>query len=136
MNTIHFVPNDIDSPEKLYQQENDTVHLIVILNFEVIQYSLEIILHQQAGITQTSGHFMPLLQAAIIEHLMALIYDEGYDPEAQTLFEQNESADTSIAILERMNPFKADMEIKQIIKCFLWNGMILYQKRCHSGGNL
>ena len=65
------------------------MHLILIFDLKIVQYSLEIILHQQAGITQITGHSMPLLQAAIIEHLMAVIDDEGYDPEVQTLLEEN-----------------------------------------------
>ena len=52
------------------------LYLFPVFNAEVIQNCLEIILHQQTGVTEVTREFVPLFQTTIIEHLVPVIDDE------------------------------------------------------------
>ena len=86
-----------------------------VLNPKVVQHGLEIVLHQQASITEIAGRFAPLFDAAVVEHLMLVIDDEGHDPETEAFLEQDQPPDTAVAVLKGMDSLKTDMEIQQVI---------------------
>ena len=56
----------------------------------------------------------PFSQTSIIEHLQIIGNNEWNDIIGQTLLEHELSTNTAITNLERMNLFKAYMEIKNI----------------------
>lgn len=61
------------------------------------------------------------MQSPVIEHLMLLINDEGHDSVSQAFLKHDESADTAVAILKRMDGFKLHMERKNILQCFFFS---------------
>ena len=91
------------------------IKLFLVLDPKVVQDRLEIVLHQQAGITQITGHFVPLFQTAIVEHFMPVIDDKGDDPVAEALFEQDQPADAPVAVLKGMDPLEANMKIQKAL---------------------
>ena len=68
---------------------DDFLRLFLVFDSKIVQHGLEIILHQQAGVTQIAGRFAPFFEATVIEHFMPIVDDEGDDPEAEALLEQD-----------------------------------------------
>ena len=60
--------------------------------------------------------FAPVLETEIVELLEVLRYDERRDAVFEAFLEENQTADAPVAVLERMDLFEADMEVKQILE--------------------
>ena len=73
--------------------------LFSVFNVEVIQDCLEIILHQQTGITEITRECIPFFQAAVIEQLVPVINDKWDDPESETFLKKD-----GCVQIERENP--------------------------------
>ena len=90
--------------------------LSLVFNTEVIQDCLEIILHQQTGITEVTGESIPFFQAAIIEHLVPVIDDKWDNPESKAFLKKDQPSNTPVAVLKRMDALKLNVKIQQIVK--------------------
>ena len=105
--------------------------LFLVFDPKVVQDRLEIVLHQQAGIAQITGHFVPLFQTAIVKHFMPVVDDEGDDPETKAFLKKDQSADAPVAVLKGMDALETNMKVKQIIQRFICAAVILLQELCH-----
>ena len=92
---------------------------LFIGNAKIIHYLFKIILCGQAGVHQVTGFFLPSLQSPVIKEFNFVCNDKRYNLIAQTFFKQKKSADSSVAILKRVDFFKLYMKINQIMKRFL-----------------
>ena len=106
------------------------------MDFEIIKISLELILRGKASVGQISAILCPFGQAAVIEHLEFLVDDKRNDIIAQALLEKNQSANTTVSILKRVDMFKAVMEIKDLFKRLFLLCVVTYNQRFHFIGNI
>ena len=91
---------------------------------KIVQDCLEVILHQQAGVSQITGHFVPLFQPAVIKIFMPVVDDEGDDPETKAFLKKDQSADAPVAVLKGMDALETNMKVKQILKIRLGGAVI------------
>ena len=56
------------------------------------------------------------MEPTVIEHLQLISNNKGHDVVMKTLLEHNQSAYTTIAILEGVDGFKLIMKVKNIFK--------------------
>ena len=89
-NTFTFsFSQESDLPVTHYSERKVTCQVLrlsfalSVFNAEVIQDCLEIILHQQTGITEVTGKSVPFFQAAVIEQLMPVIDDKWDNSESK-----------------------------------------------------
>ena len=89
-NTFTFsFSQESDLPVTYYSERKITCQVLrlsfalSVFNAEVIQDCLEIILHQQTGITEVTGKSVPFFQAAVIEQLMPVVDDKWDNPESK-----------------------------------------------------
>ena len=83
-----------------------------------------LILGGETGICEVAINVTPLMKSAIIEHLQIICDDEGNDAICEAFFEHDETAYTSVAILEGMNLLEADMEIKDVFEGLALDGVV------------
>ena len=57
---------------------------------------------------------------------MSVVNDEGYDPEAAALLEQDQPPDTSVAVLKRMDALETNVDVKQVLKIRLGTAVISF----------
>ena len=88
----------------------------LVWHLEIVQIFLELILRQKASVAQISRLRLPFMQSPIIEHFQIFINDKWNDIIFQAFLEQNQSADTPVAILKRMDRFKFIMKRNQIFQ--------------------
>ena len=62
-----------------------------------------------------------------------VVQDEGHDFVAEALFEHQKSADTTVAVFERMDPFKSNVEIQNPKQIDLFQAFILSQQYAQLG---
>ena len=110
--------------------------LFLIFDAEIIHNRFEIVLHQQASISEIPGEFIPFFQAAIIKHLMLVVDDKRDNPIVKAFFEKDQSSDASVAVLKRMDTFKLNVEIQQIVKRLFFFQIILFQEFLNCSGYL
>ena len=97
---------------------------LILFNVEMSQDGFILVLGCEAGISEVTIDVAPFAKTTIIEELEIVCDDEGDDVISQTFLEHDEATYTTIAILERMNLLKADMEIKDVFKRFLLDGIV------------
>ena len=83
-----------------------------------------LILGGEAGVCEVAVNMAPLMKTAIIEHLQIICDDEGNDAICEAFLEHDETAYTSVAILEGMNLLEADMEIKDVFEGLALDGVV------------
>ena len=107
-------------------------HVIMILICALmLQHPFEFILRSQTGVTQVSALSLPVLQPTIIKHFQFVRDDEWNNMISQTFFEQQQPSDTTVAVLEWVDSFKAVMKIQQIIKVFFFNAVVFRKQLFH-----
>lgn len=67
---------------------------------EILQYLLETVLGEAAGVAEVAWFGFPVLEAAVVEGFEIVRDDEGDDAEAQAFLEQQQAADAAVAVLE------------------------------------
>jgi len=82
-----------------------------------------------AGSKQGGFVVVPVAEALEILRAAFIIQDEGHDFVAEAFFEHQESADTTVAILEGMDSFEAYMEIQDLKQVDLFQTFVLSQQR-------
>ena len=112
-----------------------TVSVVFIRHLKVVQVFLELILRRKASAAQVSRLRLPFIQSPIIEHFQLFINDKRHDIIFQAFFEQNQSADTPVAILKGMDRFKFIMKRNQVFQRFTVAFTIPFQKRRKSFRN-
>ena len=115
-----------------------SLHLVscLVRNPKIIQICFVFILCRQAGICQIAFLVVPFFQSSIVEQLQIILNDEWNNIIFQTLFEHNQSSNTAIAVLEQMDSFKLHIEIQNIFKGLFFLGIVLFQWRFYSIGNV
>lgn len=88
-------------------------------NVKHIQQSNECILSVQTGVCQPAFLVSPLGQPAVIESLFAVLNDERDNVVVQALLQSNQSANSAVSILERVDVFKLSMECDHILNRYL-----------------
>lgn len=84
-------------------------------NIEFLQEYLKFILSRKAGIDKESALRIPFLEPSVIKELMLLVYNERDDIMLQALAEHNESADSTVSVLEGMYSLKCYVEGEYIL---------------------
>ena len=98
---------------------------------EIIQVFLEGILRWETGVGQVSFFPIPLLQSAVIEHFYAVLNNKRHNIVFQAFLEHNQTTDTPVAVLERVNALKTHMERKDIFKLHCFLAVILIEQSFH-----
>ena len=70
---------------------------------KIPQHHLKVILRCEASVAQITVDFTPVLDASVIEQAQILRDDKWNDARLQTLPKQQQSPDTTVAVLERMD---------------------------------
>ena len=73
----------------------------------------------KTGIGQITVDVSPFSKDSIIVHFQFVSNDERNDVVSQTFLEHQQTTNSAIAILERMNLFETDVKIQDIFKCLL-----------------
>ena len=73
----------------------------------------------ETGIGQITVDVSPFSKASIIVYFQFVSNDERNDVVSQTFLEHQQTTNSAIAILERMNLFETDVKIQYIFKCLL-----------------
>ena len=73
----------------------------------------------------------PFLQATIIKQLQIVLNDKWDDSILQAFLEKDQTPDSAVAVLERVNPLKTDMEINQVTQRFCVTAVLLRQQIPH-----
>ena len=109
--------------------------LLLIRNPKIIQICFIFILCCQTGICQISFFVVPFLQSTIIEHLQIVLNDERNNIVFQALLKHDQSAHTTVSILEWVNLLKLHMEVQNILKGLFFFGAVFRQQGFHFIGN-
>lgn len=88
--------------------------MLLWLNVKNRQQLFEGVLTIKAGIGQISSFRFPLRKATVIKHLFGVFNNERNDTVPQAFFECYQTANSAIAVLERMNAFKVVVEFDDI----------------------
>ena len=75
----------------------------------------ECVLSVKAGIRQISRLLFPFGKTSVIKHLFGILNDKRHDSVPQAFLECNQTTDSAVAVLERMNPFKTLMKPNDVI---------------------
>lgn len=100
-------------------QQTDSVLLMIkisISDAEVIQHGLVAVLSGQAGIEQIASGIVPFAQSAVIVHLQLISDYERDISVRKTLLEHDQTSDTAVSILKRVDAFEALMEVYDILE--------------------
>jgi len=97
---------------------------VIVRNPALIKRAFEGVLGGQAGVPKKSPLPMPLAQTPVIEHLHVSGNDERDDVRSQALLEHDQAPYASIAILERVDELKANMEVNDVVQGLLRNGIV------------
>ena len=76
-----------------------------------VQYLPEAILRREAGVHKIPWQIVPFIETAVVEQRKIVLHDEGNDIVAQTLLEEDESADTPVAVLKGVNTLEFIMKV-------------------------
>ena len=71
---------------------------------------------------------VPFVEPAIIKHLQVILDNKRDNVIFKTFFEKDKSADTPIAVLERMNALEVVMECNDLFERMIRNGIIAGQQ--------
>ena len=74
------------------------------------------ILSGSAGVKKIFFDFRPFVQTAIIKPFEGIVNDERKNARTETFLEHDQPPNPAIAVLKRMDRFKADMEIENALK--------------------
>ena len=85
-----------------------------MLDFEIVKQCLVIVLCCETGICQIPVDVSPFFKSSIIVHFQFVSNDERNDVVSQTFLEHQQTTNSAIAILERMNLFETDVKIQDI----------------------
>ena len=85
-------------------------------NPKILQCFLKLILRREAGVKQEALFTVPFGKAAVVEHLMALVDDEGYNVVLEALLQHDQAPDSAVAVLERVNALEAHVEGDDILQ--------------------
>ena len=67
---------------------------------EIIQILLKLILRRKAGVSQVAALAFPFLQTAVVIQFRTVVDDKRYDVVSQAFLEQNQPADSAVAVLK------------------------------------
>ena len=107
-----------------------------IPNSKVIQIRFIFILCGQTGICQIAFFRFSTLSAHDNKTFQVILNDKRNDIVFDAFLEHNQSAHTTVTILELMNSLKFHMEVQDILKSLFFFSIILYQQHFHFIGNL
>ena len=109
----------------------ENVAQVSIFNPIILQQNFKAILRREASIAQIAIDFAPVLDTSIIEQAQILRDDKRNDARLKSLPKQQQSPDTPITVLKRMDALKAHMEIQQIVKRNLFEGVVIESTSYH-----
>ena len=80
---------------------------------EILHQCAILVLCREAGVEQVAIHPPPLPQPAIVKRLQAVGDDEGDNGVVEALLEEDQSANTPVAVLEGVDGLEAVMEVDE-----------------------
>ena len=108
--------------------------LCLFVYSEILHPSLKFILRRQTGITKICSVVLPLIQSPVIVKFQIIIYHERNNSVAKALFQHNQSAHTTVAVLKGMYPFKAIMEIYNLFQISSFDAFVFCKQILHRSG--
>ena len=87
------------------------------INIEHAQEFSKHVLPVKTGINQIPLFFFPFGAAPVIEQFFCILNDKWNDGKPQAFFQSNQSADSPVAVLERMSTFKLIMKTDYVVPC-------------------
>ena len=103
--------------------------LLLYINVKHSEKTFEAVLTVKAGIYQIAFFVLPFGKTAVVKRLFSILNDERHDVIMQTFLQGNQTPDSAVAVLKRMDAFKVVMEGNNILDGF---GMISRQQRFHT----
>lgn len=100
----------------------------MIFNPEIVKRRFEPILSRKADVGKESFFVVPLCQSAIVKGLHVVFYDKGHDVVRKAFFEHDESANTAIAVLKRMDSLESYVETDHVFKGVFGSWVVRTQK--------
>ena len=85
------------------------------LNIEHSHQFFECVLSVQTGICQIALFRSPLGESTIIKHLLGVFNNKRHDTKSQTFFQRDQSPDSAVAVLKRMDTFKFIVEADNVV---------------------
>ena len=96
---------------------NSRNKLLLIWYFQDIKQLDESILSVQAGINKPPFLVMPLRKSTVIKGLFGILDDKWDDPVVKTFLQCDQSADSPVSVLKRVNVFEVGMKPDHIVYC-------------------
>ena len=103
-----------------------------VFDSEIVECRLILVLCCQAGVGQVAVDVAPFTKPSIVEHLQLVGDDKRYDGAMQAFLEHDETAHTTIAVLERMYLFEADVQVEDILQRALRLSVVPSQEALHT----
>ena len=110
--------------------------MVVFRYHKIVKHLLKTILREAAGVTEVAALGFPVLEAAVVEGFEVVRDNKGDDASSQAFFEQQQAADTAVAVLEGMDALEAVVEIQQIVESLLLFGVVVPQQDLHGSGDV
>lgn len=104
---------------------------MLVLDFKVIQQGFVLILCCEAGVCQVFVDFAPVAQASVVEQLQLICDDEWHYVVCEAFLEHDESADTAVAVLERVDVFELAVEVYDVFKRYGFDAFVMCQQFLH-----
>ena len=105
--------------------------LILNLYPIILQQNLISILCRQTSIPQIPFDIRPLLQATIVEQFHIIRNDERNMSICHAFLEHDESAYTSVSVLEGVDTFETMMQVQNVIERLLFIGIVFFEQCFH-----
>ena len=70
----------------------------------------------EAGVYEVAIDVAPFFETSIIEHLEFVCDDKGDNPVCKAFLEHQETSDSAITVLERVNLLEAYMKVEDVFK--------------------
>ena len=101
------------------------ISLLLKPNSKILQHLFKLILRGEAGVKKVAALVVPLGEAAVVEHFVALVDDKGDDVMLEALLEHEEAPDSAVAVLEGVNALEAHVKGDDILKGDGFKGVII-----------
>ena len=85
------------------------------MNIKNFQNSFECVLTVKTSVSEPALFLIPVCKSTIIERLFGIFYNERNYIKPKALFQSNQSADSAVSVLERVNIFEVRMKLNMLL---------------------
>ena len=102
---------------------------------KIVEGCLVLVLGGEACVGQVAVDVAPFAQAAVVEHFEFVCNDKRNNAAIEALLEHDKAPHAAIAVLKRMDAFKAYMQVKDVLKSVM-ACMVVIKQSFHVLGNV